>query len=58
MTGVNYLAVVVAAVAGFIFSTIYYIAFARARTAAQSGGGATGRSRPPAWKMALEEEGW
>lgn len=48
----NYLAIVVAAVAVFVFAAAYYIMLARQR--AQLSPAAAARSRPPAWLMGLE----
>jgi Protein of unknown function (DUF1761) len=48
----NYLAIIVAAVAVFVFAAGYYIVLARQR--AQLSPAAAARSRPPAWLMGLE----
>jgi len=48
----NYLAIIVAAVAVFVFAAGYYIVLARQR--AKLSPAAAARSRPPAWLMGLE----
>ena len=53
MIHLNYLAVVVAAVAVFVFAAVYYIAFSRERAKLSAAAAAAG-SRPRAWLMALE----
>jgi len=52
MIHLNYLAVVVAGVAVFIFAAGYYIVLARQRAALSPV--AAARSRPPVWLMGLE----
>ncbi len=54
MLEVNYLAVAVAAVAAFILSTVYYMAFAKQMAALHPAYADPGASRPPAWKMLVE----
>src|SRR5260370_14718692 len=53
MIHLNYLAVVVAAAAVFVFAAVYYIAFSRERAKLSTAAAAAG-SRPSAWLMALE----
>jgi Protein of unknown function (DUF1761) len=52
MIHLNYLAVVVAGVAVFVFAAGYYIILARQRAALSPV--AAARSRPPAWLLGLE----
>jgi len=56
MMTLNYLAVVVAAVAVFAFAAVYYALLARQRAALSpaAAAAAAGRARPPAWILALE----
>jgi hypothetical protein len=56
MMTLNYLAVVVAAVAVFAFAAVYYTLLARQRAALSpaAAAAAAGRARPPAWILALE----
>jgi predicted Co/Zn/Cd cation transporter (cation efflux family) len=56
MVNLNYVAVVVAAVAVFAFAAVYYTLLARQRAALSPAAAAAAakRSRPPAWLMALE----
>jgi len=53
MIHLNYLAIVVAAVAVFAFAAVYYIAFSRQRARLSAPAAAAG-SRPKVWLMALE----
>jgi Protein of unknown function (DUF1761) len=53
MPHLNYLAIVVAAIAVFVFAAGYYIALARLRAQLSAAAAATG-SRPRPWLMALE----
>ncbi len=48
----NYLAIIVAAIAVFVFAAGYYIVLARQRATLSPA--AAARSRPPAWLMGLE----
>lgn len=52
MIHLNYLAILVAAVAVFVFAAAYYITLARQR--ARLSPAAASRSRPPAWLLGLE----
>jgi hypothetical protein len=53
MPGINYLAVLVAAIAAFIMSSVYYILFGKQWTRLNPGA-ASESKRPPAWKMIVE----
>ncbi len=53
MINLNYLAIVVAAMAVFAFAAVYYIAFSRQRARLSAAAAAAG-SRPKVWRMALE----
>jgi hypothetical protein len=52
MKDLNYLAIVAAGAAGFVFAAVYYTVLAQARAEVSSV--AADASRPPAWLMALE----
>jgi hypothetical protein len=52
MLGINYVAVVVAAVAAFVAASVWYIVFGRQR--AELSSAAASETRPPAWKMLVE----
>src|SRR6266404_2891932 len=56
MLGINYWAVVVATAAAFVFSSVYYIVFGKARMKLLANDpGATGDVRKvPAWKILFE----
>ncbi len=53
MPDLNYLAIVVAAVAVFVVSTVYYIGFTD-RLKRLSAAYADADARPPAWRLAIE----
>jgi hypothetical protein len=52
MIELNYLAIVVAAVAAFVVSSVYYIVLGKQLV--ELGSGAAGQKRPPAWKVPVE----
>jgi hypothetical protein len=56
MNDLNYLAIVTAAVAAFVFSSVYYGAFGKqlAMLSPAYAEAGTGAQRPPAWKMLVE----
>jgi hypothetical protein len=54
MIDVNYVALGVAAVAAFILSTAYYIAFGRQYAELRGLSPEAATARPPAWKVLLE----
>jgi hypothetical protein len=54
MIDVNYVALGVAAVAAFIVSTAYYIAFGRQYAELRGLSPEAAAARPPAWKVVLE----
>ncbi|MGV9774970.1 DUF1761 domain-containing protein [Streptosporangium sp. NPDC003464] len=53
---VNYLAIVAAAVASFVISSVWYAAFGKQRAELLGGAdaGASAGGRPPAWKVLVE----
>lgn len=51
---VNYLAIVAAAVASFVISSVWYAVFDRQRTELLGGADAAAGGRPPAWKVLVE----
>jgi protein-S-isoprenylcysteine O-methyltransferase Ste14 len=54
MIDVNYVALGVAAVAAFVLSTAYYIAFGRQYAELRGLSPEAAAARPPAWKVVLE----
>lgn len=52
MNGLNYLAIVGATVAAFVFSSVWYVALSKQR--AQLSSAAAAQGRPPMWIMPVE----
>lgn len=54
MPAVNFAAIAVVVVAAFVISSVYYIVFAKPRTAMLQAAGVTPEGWPQPWKIALE----